>query len=190
MFGRKGLGAAGSGAPTARFAGARETGRQPFSGVEVSFSLKSHKLLMLCGIFASAICSVLFLGGLAHPGGVVINRAIPLGPLGADLFWGLLFLASLWGLGGSTRGFIAAFGPPRCLVLDHHAISGPASPTSRKVVRIGWTEIVQTRLQALKGSYFLTIKAPGKTLRVGDANFADKQEFMKLLSALEQRLAH
>lgn len=190
MFGRKGLEAAASGAPTAKYGDAHEPSRGTFSGVEASFLLKSHKLLMLCGIVASAICSVLFLGGLAHPGGVVINRAIPLGPLGADLFWGSLFLAGLWGLGGSIRGFVAAFGPPRRLVLDHHAISGPASPTSRKVVRIGWTEIAQTRLQALKGSFFLTIKAPGKTLKVGDANFADKQEFMKLLSALEQRLAN
>ena len=190
MFGRKGLPAGATSAASASGCSIGERRARPARFEAVTFQLKSHRLLSVCGMIVCTCVTLLMIGGLAHPGGVTINRGITLGPVAADLFWGAWVMLGLCGLVGSVRMFLAGMNPARAIILDHQAIRGPKSPLSGKMVRIAYCDIDNARVQTVADAHFLTVKGSGMTLKVGDTNFAERDGFWKLLHILEQRSGH
>jgi hypothetical protein len=144
---------------------------------------------MLLATAFFGICSLVLVGLLLDPRGVTINRSIPLGPLGADIFFDILMISSLALTWMGFRAFLRCFGPVRSFVLDHHALRGPKNALSRQEVRITLRTIEQLHIQTYRNEHFICINGGGQTMRVATSDLVSEQEFARFLGALEDQMA-
>ena len=192
-FGRKGLAPGGRPAKLDGLSPARSGGLKgdPLAGHAVrKFDITPKPLSMfLCMILFGAGALVL-VEKVLDPRGVVINGMITLGPLGADLLFGLLALFAVAAAFAGGLELVSGLTSKTFLTLDGNAVEGRGSPLSRKSRRLSYASIVDVSLSRYKGNHFVKIMSDnGEKIRIGSENFRSKDDFAEFLDLLGDRIA-
>lgn len=182
MFGRKGLDAEGV-APARQNRGVLPA--------PVTFDVTPRPGKMLVGIVFFSAGAALIVMKLLDPRGVTINGVIELGPLGADILYGVLLLAILWLVGLGCIGLARSFGSKVLLTLDNQAITGPNSYLQSGTRRIAFGAVRSVDLMEVNGHQFVEIVgADGGKIKIGSANFRVSTEWPRFLAEINARMAH
>jgi hypothetical protein len=149
---------------------------------------KPLKMLLGIALFGAAAC--LFYVKMCDPRGVLINNLIELGPLGADILWGVLVFASLAMVAFAGLGLARSFGEKVYITLDSHAIVGPRNWNSNRLVRIEYRSIGNLNHSRISNHEFLAIKAnDGRKIKVGQTHFRISGEWAEFLQDLQKNLS-
>ena len=136
-----------------------------------------------------AVAGYFMLRELADPRGVIINNLITLGPVGADIFFGLLFLVCAGSTILACANLKTGLTKTVWLRLEGDAIEGWSNPFSRQSSRIPYAQIRNVSVRQQGRHYFATIKGwQGETIRTASANFRSKTEFSRFLELLSERV--
>jgi hypothetical protein len=182
MFGRKGLDAEG-------VAPARQN--RDVLPVPVRFDITPRPGKMLLGIAFFSAGAALMVAKLLDPRGVNINGVIELGPLGADIFFVILLLATLWLVGLGCIGLARSFGSKVFVTLDNQAITGPNSYLQLGTKRIAFGAVRSVNLIDMNSHQFVEIlAADGGKIKVGSGNFRVSAEWPRFLAEINARMAH
>lgn len=191
-FGRKGLAPGEEAIAAIAPAGIGQTAQAPrqASANIRKFDVTPKPLLMIaCIVFFGAV-SAFLLYEVFDPRGVVINGFITLGPVGADIFFGLLFLASAGAVVIGVSGLLSSLRGKSYLTLDGQAIEGLSGPLMRKQARIQYALIEDVKLSEYQGKHMVKIIGRnGDTIRTGSQDFRSDAEFGEFLDLLNERLA-
>lgn len=177
-FGRKGL----AGMPDIRQSkSARSSGA-------IRFDVTPHPWKMLFAAFA-CLFAILMLLALAVEGRGLILFVIPLGPMGAQIFYVLMAMVCAVGLVHTVRGFVRSFGEKMWMSLDQRAIIGPNRYGGTNTVRIAFSGIIKVDLSSHSDDQYLVITGrDGKKIKVSSANFREPNEWSAFIEALDLRL--
>ena len=180
MFGKKG----GTGR-------AASTTRQHPSGfgAEVNFDITPSAKTMILSIIFFGVCALVLFKKVMDPGGVLINRLIELGPFGADILYGTLFVASLGFVAIATYQIVLSFGKKVFISLDDHAIVGPRWYGNPGEVKVDFTSIRDIEFSQISNSEFIVIHTnDGRKIRVGNKNFRIASEWAQFLDEFRARV--
>jgi hypothetical protein len=177
-FGRKGLG------EPVREPAAR--GGLPAS-VRYDVTPSPRKMLLGIGFFgAAAMVSYL---ELLDPRPLLINHLIELSPGGADIFFGILMLASLGMVAMACVGLVRSFGEKVFITLDNQSITGPTRYNGTHLIRIDYRAIREVKHSRIHNQEFVVISAVDqRKIKVGQTHFRTATEWEQFLFELRQRM--
>jgi hypothetical protein len=144
--------------------------------------------MVLVGAFFG-MCSLVLYNKLIDPRGVIINRLIELGPFGADVFYGTLFIGSLSFVAIAVYQIILSFGKKVFISIDDYSIVGPRWYGNPGTVKVDFTSIRDIEISQISNSEFILIHAnDGRKIRVGKKNFCIPSEWAQFLDVLRARV--
>jgi uncharacterized membrane protein len=120
--------------------------------------------------------------------GIVINRIIELGPLGAKITFGVLAALSAAFVVAALLSIVHFRGGKRVVVVDDRAIEIPGPMWRPAPRRILFAEIRAVRTESVSGQEFLTIVHPDGKATIG-RQLVGTAAYLEILGTLQQRVA-
>ena len=161
----------------------------PGAGVR-RFDVTPNPLVMLaCLLFFGAVAAFMAYE-MADPRGLILNGLIEFGPLGADIFFGVLALSAAAVAFTGGAAFITSLSGKSYLTLDANAIEGTTGIWSRTPVRIQYGLIKDVAMDEYEGKFSLKIVGRGgEKIVAASQNFNSVGEFEEFLDLLNERMA-
>ena len=153
------------------------------------FDVTPHPLKMFMVVALGLGVVPVLLVKLLDPRPMLLNGLIQFSAQGADIFYGILILASLAFAGAGIVGFVRSLGDKVWVTLDANAISGPSGMAASKSTRIAYNEIARCKMRQYRQHQWMDIKASdGRKIRVGSAVLRQEAEWPEFLAEFDRRL--
>lgn len=153
------------------------------------YKVKFFKMLLI-SVFMIGLAAFMVYTALTNEQGLIINRVIHLGPMGATIFFWTIESIIAFGAIVCALALIKGFNKTLQVVLTETEISAPKSSLNSKVVTIPYNEIVDLNTQNVNGQMFLNIHHVNGKLTISHSMLPNKATLQELAQVLYGRLEH